>query len=170
MTRPRADESPSATEIVIATFSDPGEAAAARDALAEALVGAKITAVAAPRLARRGEPEEVKYTLAVEPQNARRAIEELQQRLPPSEPPIELDLDEPLEVPPAPIVCPDCGSDQVRTTSTILLAIGGAAVLSIAGWLTSHEDLFYLAAAIFALIVAFGPNRRCLQCSHRWLE
>jgi hypothetical protein len=170
MIRSLGDEPPGSTEIVIATFSDPGEAAAARDALGEALVGAKVSAVAEPRLSRRGEPEAVRYTLAVEPQDARRAIEALQQRLPPSEPPIELDLDEPLEVPAPPIACPECGSDQVRTTSTILIALGGAVVLSMAGWLTSHEDLFYLAAAIFALIVALGPNRRCLECSHRWLE
>ena len=170
MTRPRTNEPRNAPEIIIATFSDPREAATARDALADALVTARISTIAAPRLSHRGEAEDVKYGLAVEARDARRAIEALQQRLPPSEPPLELDLDEPLEAPPAPILCPECDSDQVRTTSTILLAIAGAAALSVTGWLTGHEDLFYLAAAIFALIIALGPNRRCLECSHRWLE
>ena len=170
MSRPRSEEPRSAPEIIIATFTDPREAEGAREALEQALVTARVSTITAPRLSRRGEPEPIKYGLAVEPRDARRAIEALQQRLPPSEPPIELDLDEPLEVPPAPITCPECESDQVRTASTILLAIGGALALSAAGWATGHEDLFYLAAAIFALMMALGPNRRCLECGHRWLE
>jgi hypothetical protein len=97
-------------------------------------------------------------------------VEALQRRLPPSEPPIELDLDEPLEAPPEPIVCPECSSDQVRTRATILLAVAGATLLAAGGWVAGEPDLFYLAAAIFALLVALGPNRRCLACGHRWLE
>ncbi|HEU5163651.1 MAG TPA: hypothetical protein VFV54_10930 [Thermoanaerobaculia bacterium] len=170
MTRSRSEEPRSAPEIIIATFSDPGEAAEAREALAQALVAARVSAITATRLSRRGEAEPIKYGLAVAPRDARRAIEALQQRLPPSDPPVELDLDEPLEAPPEPIACPECGSDQVRTASTILLAIGGALALSATGWATGHEDLFYLAAAIFALMMALGPNRRCLACGHRWLE
>lgn len=170
MTRSRHDEPRSTPEILIATFSDPAEAAAAQAALSEDGVEARVTTIATPRLSRSGEPDELKYGLAVEPREARRAIEALQQRLPPSEPPLELDLDEPLEAPPEPILCPECSSERVRTTSTILFAIGGAIVLSVVGWATGHEDLFYLAAAIFALMIALGPNRRCLECGHRWLE
>ncbi len=170
MTRPRPEDPRSLPEIIIATFSDPQEAAAAARALAEEGVEARVSTIAAPRLSRRGGPEEVKYGLGVEPRDARRAIEALQQRLPPTEPPLDLDLDEPLEAPPEPILCPECGADQIRTTSTILGAIGGAILLSVIGLITGHEDLFYLAAGIFALVIALGPNRRCLECDHRWLE
>ncbi len=170
MTPPRSDEPRADPEILIATFSDGTEAAASHGALAEAGIASRVTTIATPRLSRRGEPDDVKYGLAVEPRDARRAIEALQQRLPPAEPPLELDLDEPLEAPPEPVLCPECGAARVRTTSTILFAIGGAILLSVVGWATGHEDLFYLAAAIFALMIALGPNRRCLECGNRWLE
>lgn len=170
MTRPRPDEPRTTPEILVATFSDPREAAAAHAVLTEALITARVTTIATPRLSRHGEPDELKYGLAVEPRDARRAIETLQQSLPPTEPPLELDLDEPLELPPEPLTCPECGGERVRTTATISFAIGGAIVLSVVGWMTGHEDLFYLAAAIFALMIALGPNRRCLECGHRWLE
>jgi hypothetical protein len=170
MTRSRADEPYLEPEIIIATFSDEAEAAASHRALSDEGLASRVTTIATPRLSRSGEADDVKYGLAVEPREARRAIEALQQRLPPSDPPLELDLDEPLEAPPEPLSCPECGSAQVRTTSTILFAIAGAALFSLLGWATGHEDLFYLAAAIFALIIALGPNRRCLECGHRWLE
>ena len=171
MTRSREQEPGRTPEIVIATFAERSEAEASSELLRHAGLDASVSTIVSPRLSARGEGADVKYGVVVPAVEARHAIEMLQAGLPirPAAS-FELDLDEPLEPPPVAISCPECGSTEIRTTSTIFAAAFGVAILMTIGWLTGFEDLFYLAAAIVALILMLGPNRRCLQCEKRWME
>ncbi|MGH9458686.1 MAG: hypothetical protein ACRD2J_13730 [Thermoanaerobaculia bacterium] len=171
MRRARPDERPGLPEIVVATFASETEARDALDALRRGGIAATVSTIATARLSARGERETLRWGLTVAPADARRAIEVLQDTLRPgADPSLDLDLDEPLEIPREPLRCPECGSDQVKTTRTLTTAAAGTALLVLTGWATGYEDLFYLAAAIFALLLVLGPNQRCLRCGHRWME
>ncbi|HVR42063.1 MAG TPA: hypothetical protein VMS56_01355 [Thermoanaerobaculia bacterium] len=170
MLRARDEEIGRTPELVIATLTDAREADTARAALGSAGIAARVTTIATPKLGAGGERVDVRFGVSVAPHDARHAIEILHARLTSTDgDAIELDLDEPLE-PPRHVRCPECESEQVRTTSTVIGALLGAAVLAAVGWAIGQEDVFYLAAVIVALILVLGPNRRCLQCGHRWME
>jgi hypothetical protein len=165
------DADPSAVEMVVATFVDPREADGAASVLREAGVVAKVSTISTITLPARSEREPDKFGVVVASTDAREAIDILQKRFaPPQDDPFEIDLDEPLEAPPEPLQCPECGSEQIRSYSTVFIAIAAVLALMTVGWLTGFDEMFYLAAAIVGLILFFGPNHRCAQCGHRWME
>lgn len=171
MTRGREQETGRTPEMVIATFAERSEAEASGELLRHAGLSASVSTIVTPKISPRAEGADVKYGVVVPAIEARRAMEMLQDGLPiRPEASFELDLEEPLEPPAAPLTCPECGSIRIRTISTILVAAGGVALLATIGWLTGQQDLFYLAATIVALILVLGPNRRCLDCGKRWME
>lgn len=173
MDRFRCEEEESArpVEIVVATFADPGEAQAAAGILVDSGLEARVAPIAGPRISADGSAANVRFAISLPPADVRKAIELLQQKLAsPGEPALELDLEHPLELPAEPMRCPECGSDQVRGIPTVRLAIAGVVLLTIIGWVSGEEDLFYLAAAIVGLILVLGPNHRCLRCGNRWMD
>lgn len=154
-------------EIVVGTYDDPAEAAAAQRALGELGIEARLTTVASASLA----TERIRYAVAVAPSDSRAAIQALQQGMSDrGEPATAIDRDEPIEEPPPPVVCPECGSQSTTTMPLGIVGGTGAAVLALAGSMTVHADTFYLAAVIIAAIAFLGPNRKCRVCGNKWAE
>lgn len=154
-------------EIVVGTFDDPSEAAAAQRTLEAIGIHARLTTVASASLA----TERIRYAVAVAPPDSRTAIQALQERMSErGEPATAIDRDQPIEEPPPPVACPECGSES--TTTMPLGIVGGlaAAGLALAGSMTIHADTFYLAAVIIAAIAFLGPNRKCRRCGNKWAE
>ncbi len=65
-----------------------------------------------------------------------------------------------------PVVCPECGSHDVRRVDHILLLIAAAIVLAVS--IAVDQQVLAVITLLFALVVVLLPDVRCARCHYRW--
>lgn len=64
------------------------------------------------------------------------------------------------------LVCPECGSRDVRRVPHVVLLLIVALFLAVD--LLLDQQMLAILAVVFAIVVVLLPDVRCTRCLHRW--
>ncbi|HSP33873.1 MAG TPA: hypothetical protein VLU46_06120 [Thermoanaerobaculia bacterium] len=64
------------------------------------------------------------------------------------------------------LVCPECGSQDVRRVDHIVLLIVAAVFLAIC--VALDQQVLAICALVLAIVVVLLPDVRCTRCLYRW--